>query len=181
MGPRGTRHTVRVCGVLARARRGYVTWSAGGATLDICQFQTILCAAGAARRVRDARGASRARPVGGGRLAVHAVVRAPGHCLAEGGDADRVARLLGLTWDEARGIQERAVRRGLARRVRTPVRHLGLDEKSFLKRHQYVSVVVDLDRGCVLDVGQRTPDGGQRGAVLRGDGRRGAGRRGGQS
>lgn len=63
-----------------------------------------------------------------------------------------VARRLGLSWEEARGIQERAVRRGLARREREPVAHLGIDEKSFLKRHQYVSVVVDLQRGRVLDV-----------------------------
>ncbi|HEX9563026.1 MAG TPA: ISL3 family transposase, partial [Gemmatimonadaceae bacterium] len=63
-----------------------------------------------------------------------------------------VARRLGLTWDEARGIMERAVRRGLARRTREPVARLGIDEKSFLKRHQYVSVVVDLDRACVLHV-----------------------------
>ena len=63
-----------------------------------------------------------------------------------------VARRLGLTWDEARGIMERAVRRGLARRPQEPVARLGVDEKSFLKRHQYVSVVVDLDRACVLHV-----------------------------
>ena len=63
-----------------------------------------------------------------------------------------VARRLGLSWDEARGIQERAVRRGLARRAREPVPRLGIDEKSFLKRHQYVSVIVDLDRGRVLEV-----------------------------
>jgi transposase len=63
-----------------------------------------------------------------------------------------VARRLGLSWDEARGIQDRAVRRGLARRTRAPVVRLGIDEKSFLKRHQYVSVVVDLDRACVLHV-----------------------------
>jgi transposase len=63
-----------------------------------------------------------------------------------------VARRLGLSWDEARGIQERAVRRGLARRAREPVTRLGIDEKSFLKRHQYVSVLVDLDGGWVIDV-----------------------------
>lgn len=63
-----------------------------------------------------------------------------------------VARRLGLTWDEARGIQERAVRRGLARRTHTPVARIGIDEKSFLKRHQYVSIVVDLDEPRVLHV-----------------------------
>ena len=63
-----------------------------------------------------------------------------------------VARRLGLSWDEARGIQERAVRRGLARRQRKPVARLGIDEKSFLKRHQYVSIIVDLDQPRVLEV-----------------------------
>lgn len=63
-----------------------------------------------------------------------------------------VARRLGLTWDEARGIQERAVRRGLARRSHAPVARIGIDEKSFLKRHQYVSIVVDLDERRVLHV-----------------------------
>lgn len=63
-----------------------------------------------------------------------------------------VARRLGLTWDEARGIQARAVRRGLARRSHAPVARIGIDEKSFLKRHQYVSIVVDLDEARVLHV-----------------------------
>lgn len=63
-----------------------------------------------------------------------------------------VARRLGLSWDEARGIQERAVRRGLSRRVNQPVARIGIDEKSFLKRHQYVSVVVDLDARRILHV-----------------------------
>lgn len=72
--------------------------------------------------------------------------------MVAGGTPPAVARRLGLTWDEARGIQERAVRRGLARRMRDPVARLGIDEKRFLKHHQYVSVVVDLDRACVLPV-----------------------------
>lgn len=65
-----------------------------------------------------------------------------------------VARRLGLSWDEANGIMQRAVRRGLARRTleSTTVKRIGIDEKSFLKRHQYVSVVVDLDRSRVLHV-----------------------------
>lgn len=65
-----------------------------------------------------------------------------------------VARRLGLTWEEARGIQARAVRRGLERRATQPVARLGIDEKSFRKRHQYVTVLVDLDQGHVLDVCQ---------------------------
>jgi len=63
-----------------------------------------------------------------------------------------VSRRLGLSWDEARGIMERAVRRGLARRTPTVVPHLGVDEKSFLRRHQYVSVVADLTTPRILHV-----------------------------
>ncbi|MGH7307191.1 MAG: transposase [Candidatus Rokuibacteriota bacterium] len=63
-----------------------------------------------------------------------------------------VAERLRLSWDEAAGIQGRAVTRGLARRLATPVRHLGIDETAFARRHQYVTVVTDLDRSQVRDV-----------------------------
>ena len=56
-----------------------------------------------------------------------------------------VARLLKLSWDQVSGIQARAVARGLARRERQPVERLGVDETSFQKRHEYVTVVCDLD------------------------------------
>ena len=59
---------------------------------------------------------------------------------------------LGLTWDEVDGIMGRAVARGLARREECKPTRLGLDETSFQKRHQYVTVVTDLDRGCVVAV-----------------------------
>ncbi len=63
-----------------------------------------------------------------------------------------VAERMGLSWDEAAGIQERAVRRGLARRTLEPLRYLGVDETSFQRRHEYVSVVTDLERTRVLHV-----------------------------
>lgn len=63
-----------------------------------------------------------------------------------------VAERLHLSWDEAAGIQERAVRRGLARREVETVRYLGVDETSFQRRHEYVSVVTDLERTRVLYV-----------------------------
>jgi len=65
-----------------------------------------------------------------------------------------VAELLSLSWDEIHGILERAVRRGLERRQAEPVLHLGVDEKSFRKRHRYLTVVNDLDRGRVLYVAE---------------------------
>lgn len=61
-------------------------------------------------------------------------------------------KLLGLDWRAVDDIRRRAVERGLARREDVPVRHLGIDEKSFRKGHKYVSVATDLDEGRVLDV-----------------------------
>src|SRR5581483_9234879 len=61
-----------------------------------------------------------------------------------------VARRLGLTWEEANGIVERAVKRGLARRPSHAARYLGIDEHSYLKHFQFVTMVVDLERQTVL-------------------------------
>ena len=70
-----------------------------------------------------------------------------------------VARRLGLTWDEANGIVERAVRRGLARRPTAAARYLGIDEHSYLKHLQFVTMVVDLEQQTVLHVADdRTAD-----------------------
>jgi transposase len=63
-----------------------------------------------------------------------------------------VARKLRLSWDEVAGIQERAVRRGLVRRKRKPPKRIGVDETSFQKRHEYVTLVNDLDAAVVLYV-----------------------------
>jgi transposase len=120
--------------------------------LDTCQFQTLLCA----RVPRVA-------------CPTHGVTTVPVPWAARGSrftllferlaiawlkdaSVSAVARRLQLSWDEARGIMTRAVARGLARRPATPVRYLGIDEKSFLKRHQYVTVVVDLEAKRVLHV-----------------------------
>ena len=65
-----------------------------------------------------------------------------------------VARLLRLSWDEVDGIQGRAVARGLARRDAKPPTQIGVDEKSFKKGHEYVTVVTDHVTGNVLEVGQ---------------------------
>jgi transposase len=63
-----------------------------------------------------------------------------------------VARRLRVTWDELDGIMRRAVARGLARRRVEDVPRLGVDETSFQKRHEYVTVVVDIEKSRVLEV-----------------------------
>jgi transposase len=63
-----------------------------------------------------------------------------------------VAELLGLSWQEVADIQQRAVKRGLARRRRRPLEHIGIDETSFQKHHEYVTVILDRTNDVVLDV-----------------------------
>lgn len=64
-------------------------------------------------------------------------------------DVSGAARLLRLSWDEAWGVMERAVERGLKAKRRRIIRRLGVDEKAVAKRHRYVTLVSDLDRGTV--------------------------------
>lgn len=63
-----------------------------------------------------------------------------------------VARLLRMSWDEVDGIMQRAVERGLERREQEVAPRIGVDETSFAKRHEYVTVINDLDGGRVLHV-----------------------------
>jgi len=63
-----------------------------------------------------------------------------------------VARRMGLGWEQADRIMQRAVDRGLARREHRVFRRIGVDEKSFQKGHEYVTIVCDLDEGHVLHV-----------------------------
>lgn len=63
-----------------------------------------------------------------------------------------VAVRLGLSWDEVDGIMTRAVERGLSRREHRAPTRLGVDETSFQRRHEYVTVVSDQERGVVVHV-----------------------------
>lgn len=78
-----------------------------------------------------------------------------------------VAKQLTLTWDQVDGIMQRAVQRGLARRGPVEPKRIGVDETSFQKRYEYVTVVNDLEEGRVVWVadgrGQEALDGFYRG------------------
>jgi len=63
-----------------------------------------------------------------------------------------VARVMGLSWDEVQGIMHRAVERGLERRKLSLPTGLGVDETSFQKRHEYVTLVCDRCEGEVVHV-----------------------------
>lgn len=69
-------------------------------------------------------------------------------------DVTGVTRLTGTSWDEAWGIMEKAVARGLARKPRRLPLSLCVDEKAFAKRHRYETVICDAERGtveCVME------------------------------
>ena len=55
--------------------------------------------------------------------------------------------LLGISWSEADGIKQRAVTRGLARKVRQVPKRVCVDEKSMGSGHNYVTVVLRADAG----------------------------------
>jgi transposase len=59
------------------------------------------------------------------------------------------ARLLKLSWDEAWHLMERAVERGQQAKKRRVIPLIGVDEKAVARRHQYVTMVCDLERGTV--------------------------------
>ncbi len=63
-----------------------------------------------------------------------------------------VARMLGMSWDEVHGVMSRAVARGLERRKSQPLRAIGIDETSFQRRHEYVTIVYDTERTRVVEV-----------------------------
>ena len=115
--------------------------------LDSCQFQTILicpvprvdCAEHGSQMVQ----VPWAEPYGRftalfERLAID---------LMQECSISAACEILRISWDEADGIKQRAVQRGLARKKAQPLPRLGVDEKSFGKGQDYVTIVARLDPG----------------------------------
>lgn len=109
--------------------------------LDSCQFKTILeaavpvveCAEHGAQTVQVpwAEGSSRFT-LFFERFAIQVL---------EACAAARAGELLGISWDEADGIKQRAVRRGLTRRQIDGLEYVCVDEKAVGRGQDYVTVV----------------------------------------
>ena len=69
-------------------------------------------------------------------------------------DVTGATRILGMSWDEAWGVMERAVVRGKERKRPEVVRQIGVDEKAAAKGHRYLTLVCDLEQGTVEYVGE---------------------------
>jgi transposase len=63
-----------------------------------------------------------------------------------------VAENFGISWDEVDGIMSRAVTRGLNRRAMIETTSIGIDETSYQKRHEYVTIVLDKKNDIVIDI-----------------------------
>ncbi|UCF84519.1 MAG: ISL3 family transposase, partial [Desulfobacteraceae bacterium] len=78
-------------------------------------------------------------------------------------DVTGTNHLTDTSWYEAWNIMEKAVERGLSRKKCVVPDYLGIDEKSFTRRHRYETLVCDLRGGtveCVLeDRGQDSLEG----------------------
>jgi transposase len=64
-----------------------------------------------------------------------------------------VAVHLGISWDVVKDIQKRHLKRHFSRPKLRHVRQIAIDEISIGKGHRYLTVVLDLDSGAVLFVG----------------------------
>jgi transposase len=129
--------------------------------LDTMQLETVIHAK--VPRVKLSDGSTRMLPVpwAHGRGWTLAFECFAIQVLSSGATINEAATLLGLNWRQANGIMQRAVERGLLRREIKQVTHLGIDEKSFRKRHRYGTLINDIDEGKVLEVveGRKAEDG----------------------
>ena len=57
-----------------------------------------------------------------------------------------------IIWDEAWGIIERALRCGIERRPAEAIQELVIDETSFQKHHEYVTILVNRAQAFLIDI-----------------------------
>jgi len=69
-------------------------------------------------------------------------------------DVSGATRILRISWDEAWGLMQRAVKRGRERKKARVVRRIGVDEKAAAKGHRYLTLVCDLDEGTVEHIAE---------------------------
>jgi transposase len=65
-----------------------------------------------------------------------------------------VANHLGVSWDLVKEIQKRYLKKHYSRPDIKNVKHIAIDEFAVKKGHKYMTVVVDLDTGIIIHVGE---------------------------
>src|SRR5262249_23623259 len=64
-----------------------------------------------------------------------------------------VAKHLGVSWDVIKDIQKRDLSRRFAKPKLKHLRHIAIDEIAVAKGHRYLTIVLDLESGAVVFVG----------------------------
>lgn len=141
-----------VCPTCKKACDGYDHRERTWRHLDTCQFKTLLVASVPRVNCAEHGIVQVAVPWADPKSGFTALFEALVIDWLKEASISAVAENLRLSWDEADGIRSRAVRRGLERRAEMRPKRLGVDETSYQKRHEYVTVVSDLDTGTVIDV-----------------------------
>lgn len=140
------------CPECGKACPGYDSRRRRWRHLDTCQYRTILVA-DVPRIECPEHGVMQVRvPWGEPGSRFTALMEALAIDWLKEASLSAVSRMLGLSWREVATIQDRAVHRGLARRAPVLPIQIGVDETSFQKRHEYVTVVCDRSRDVVVHV-----------------------------
>lgn len=121
--------------------------------LDTCQFETVLEAKVPSVKYGDGRVEEVAVPWAERYSRVSKQMEAfVIRVLQAASSVKEAAELLGMGWEQVNRIMRRAVERGLLRREASEIEHLGIDEKSIARGHQYATVLNDLSGGRVWEV-----------------------------
>ncbi|MFQ5659123.1 MAG: ISL3 family transposase, partial [Gammaproteobacteria bacterium] len=136
----GTQQTCPHCGTPCSGYdKRYRTWR----HLDTCQFKTLLVAEVPRVKCSEHGVVTVVVPWAESGSGFTALYEALVIDWLKEASIQAVSRRLSLSWNAIDGIMQRAVKRGLARRQTESVSHIGVDETSFKKGHDYVTVVSD--------------------------------------
>ena len=121
--------------------------------LDACQFETRIVAKVPRLKFKSGRVEDAAVPWAERYSRITVMMEAfVVRLLQAAANVKRVTTLVKLDWHTVNAVMRRAVERGLERRSEEPVPYVGLDEKSFLRGHNYASVLTDITGSRVLEV-----------------------------
>lgn len=151
------------CPKCSRPSARYDTRTRRWRHLDTCQYQTILSASVPRVNCREHGVLQVVVPWAEPGSQFTALFEALAIDWLREASISAVADILGLSWDEADGILQRAVTRGLERREAALPARISVDEKAFGHGQDYVTIVSDQREGTVLHVAdertQRSLDG----------------------
>lgn len=138
-----TKKAVGICPKCGKACSGYDHKPKRWRHLDTCQYQTIIEADLMRVKCEDHGVLMMSTPWAEDKSRYTALFEALIIDWLQEASISAVANQFKLSWSAIDGIMSRAVKHGLSRREIPELKHIGIDETSFQKRHEYVTVVTD--------------------------------------